>query len=254
MIRTVKNHPGIQQIQFNPHTNSILINFDNHETSQEELIIRVAVFISLENEFSPVQVFSDIKLSEMSDSAFLSGFLILISLAGRVLPQLSTFRSMIDWIAGMGTAYSIFDHGYKEFRERGNFDPEVLSVLYLLSSFSQGKFLPATFLTWIATYGRHLVRYSAQNVEIQPRRVESASKDKHQYEVASEPISRLPGQRMLFRFLPLLIMNAAMGDRGRIEGTLMDEMRKVSVDHGEILEGFGKFKNGIPIRMQYSKN
>ena len=59
---------------------------------------------------------------------------------------------------------------------------------------------------------------------------------------------------MIFRFLPMIIMNLAMGDAGQIQGTLMEEIRKVSTDHGDVLEGFGKFKDGIPIRLKYSRN
>lgn len=254
MVKTVKDHPGISRISFNPHTRSVLLQYDLNETSQEELIIRVAVYISQENDLQPVRVFSEAKALEMSESAFFSGFLILASLAGRLIPQTAAFRSVLDWTAGIGTAYSIFDHGYEEFRERGNFDPEVLSVIYLLSSFSQGKFLPATLFTWIATFGRHLVRYSSKNVQIQPQHIEGSPENKPQYEIVITPINRLPGRKMLFNFLPMLIMNAAMGNRESIEGTLMDEMRKVSQDHGDVLEGFGKFKNGMPVRMQYSRN
>jgi hypothetical protein len=254
MIKTVKDHPGISEITFNGYSKSVLLKYDPDETSQEELIIRVAVFISLEHDLQPVRVYSDTKMLEMSESAFVSGFLILISLVSRIIPQTAAFRNLLDWIAGLGTAYSIFDHGYDEFKERGNFDPEVLSVIYLLTSFSQGKFLPSTLFTWIATFGRHLIRYTSKNVEIQPQPLPGSSKTTPQYEIVITPINRLPGRKMLFNFLPMLIMNAAMDNRKSIEGTLMDEMRKVSRDHGEVLEGFGKFKNGIPIRMQYSKN
>ncbi len=254
MIDTVKSHPGIYEINFNKHTKSVLIKFDPAETSQEELIIRVAVFISLENGLIPARVYSDIKDLEMSDSAFLSGFLIFVSLFSRIIPGAAGFRNALDWIAGLGTAYSIIDHGYDEYKERGNFDPEVLSVIYLLTSFSQGKFLPSTLFTWIASFGRHLVRYSSKNVEIKPIRVSSSSKDKPQYEVVVTPINHLPGKKMLFNFLPKLIMNAALVNRGNIEGTLIDEIRKVSSDHGEVLEGFGKFNNGIPIRLLDNKN
>ncbi len=254
MKRTVKNHVGISEINFNPYSKSMLLKYDPEETSQEELMIRVAVYISMENDLQPVRVFSDTKVLEMSESAFLSGFLILVSLVSRIIPQSAGFRNILDWIAGIGTAYSIFDHGYDEFKERGHFDPEVLSVIYLLSSFAQGKFLPAALFTWVATFGRHLVRYSSKNVEIQPRLVVDSPKNKPQYEVVVNPISQLPGRKMLFNILPVLIMNAAVGNRGNIAGTLMDEIRKVSLDHGEVLEGFGKLKNGMPIRIKYNKN
>jgi len=253
MQKTVKGHPGIFEIAYSKHTNSVLLKFDTNETSQEELIIRVAVFLSLENNLQPLRVYSDVDVSEISEAAFLSGFFILISLVSRVFPQFIKIRNVIDWIAGIGTAYSIFDHGFEEYKERGNFDPEVLSVIYLLTSFSQGKFLPATFFTWIATFGRHLIRFSSKNVEIHPEKIADSPKNNPQYEVVITPINKMPGKSKLFNFLPMLLMNAAMGDKGSIEGTLMDEMRKVSVDHGEVLEGFGKFKNGIPIRMQMKK-
>ena len=252
--KTVKAHPGIFEVRFSKHTNTLLVKFDRSETSQEELIIRVAVFLSLENDLQPVQAYSDTEVSEISNSAFLAGFLILTSVLSRILPQFTKFRSMVDWSAGIGTAYAIVDHGYEEFKERGNFDPEVLSVIYLLTSFSQGKFLPATILSWIASFGRHLIKFSSKNVEIYPQRISDSSSDKHNYEVVVHPLNQMPGKKMIFRFLPMIIMNLAMGDPRQIQGTLMEEIRKVSTDHGDILEGFGKFKNGIPIRIQYSKN
>lgn len=254
MEKMVRNHPGISKFQYNQHTKSVLVNYDSEDTSQEEIIIRVAVFISLENNLQPVRVFSDMKVREMSDSAFFSGFIILLSIASRLIPNSLGFRNIIDWAAGIGTAYSIIDHGYNEFTERGNFDPEVLSVIYLFTSFTQGKFLPSTIFTWIATFGRHLVRYSSKNVEIKPKLLSSSEEDNPQYEVVITPINELPGRKMFFNFLPMVIINAAMRNRGNFEGTLINEIRKVSQQHGEVLEGFGKFKNGIPIRIQYNKN
>ncbi len=254
MIKTVKDHPGISEITFNPHTRSVLIKFEPGMTSQEELIIRLAVFLSLEKEFTPVRVLSESHAKEMSESAFISGFLILISLFGRVLPQAKAYQQLLSWLAGGATAYSIFDHGYKEFKERGNFDPEVLSVIYLLTSFSQGRFFTATLFAWIATFGRHLIRYSSENVEIKPQPVQTSQKDKAQYKVVINPLNQLPGRKLFFNFLPMVIMNIATGNRGAIEGTLMDEMRKVSADHDQILEGFGKFKNGMPVQIQYQRS
>ena len=46
-----------------------------------------------------------------------------------------------------------------------------------------------------------------------------------------------------------------MGDGGSsLQGTLLEEIKKVSVDHGAVLEGFGKLENGMPLRIQYSRN
>jgi hypothetical protein len=46
-----------------------------------------------------------------------------------------------------------------------------------------------------------------------------------------------------------------MGDGARaLQGTLLNEIKKVSNDHGEVLEGFGQFQNGMPIRIQYANS
>jgi len=251
MQETVKNHPGIDQVLFSPVTRSLLLRYDPEETSREELIIRVAVFISSEYDLTPVKVFSDTKLAEMSDTAFFSGFSIVVSVLSRLIPQTKPYRRAIDWIAGMGTAFSILEHGYQEYKERGNFDPEVLSIIYLMTSFSQNKLLLAALFTWIAAFGRHLITYSSKNVVIVPRRVPGSPREKQQYEVVINPIHQLPGRMMLLRVLPMAIMHTATGDQTMVHGTLLEQIQKVSLDHGDVLEGFGTFKNGIPIKMQY---
>jgi len=248
MGRTVKRHPGIAVVSYSRHTGSVLLRYDPGEISQEELIIRVAVFISLENGQRPVRVYSDSGMEEMAGSAFLSGFLIVASLASRLAPQLATYRNPLDWAAGIGTAYSIVDHAYGELKERDNFDPEALSIIYLLTSFTQGRFLPATLFSWVATFGRHLMKFAAKNVEIYPRKVKGAPTDEPRYEVVIDPIKKLPGRVAFFRFLPALIMHASMGDGSSIQGTLLEEIKKVSQDHGDMLEGFGKLKDGMAIR------
>jgi hypothetical protein len=106
----------------------------------------------------------------------------------------------------------------------------------------------------VATFGRHLVEMPSKNVEILPKRV-GTNKKNDQYEVVIKPINRLPGKQMLFKFLPTLIMQTSMGDSARVlQGTLLDEIKKVSSDHGEVLEGFGQLQNGMPIRIQYTSS
>jgi hypothetical protein len=254
MLKTVKNHEGIHEISFNKYSKSVLIKFDTDDTTQEEIIIRLAVFISLENDLQPVRVYSNIKDQEMPDSAFFAGFFIVLGLASRLMPQFTAVRNIIDWISGVSTAYSIIEHGYEEVKERGNFDPEVLSVIYLVSSFAQGKFFTSTLFTWVATFGRHIIRDSSNNVEIQPRYLSTSPSSKPQYDVLIKPLNQFPGREMIFKFLPMLITNSAMGLNSNIEGTLLNEIKKVSQDHDSLLEGFGKFKNGIPIKLKYTIN
>jgi hypothetical protein len=254
MEKTVSSHPGIHEVSISPLTRTLLLRFEPDTISQEELIIRAAVYLSLENNFCPIKIYSDIEVKELSNMAFLSGFFVISALGIKLFKRFSRIHPMLDWIAGISTAYSILDHGHRELKERGNFDPEVLSVLYLLMAFVQGNHLSASLFTWVATFGRHLLELPSKNVEILPKKVDGSKKN-DQYEVVVKPINRLPGKQMLFKFLPALIMQTSMGDSARVlQGTLLDEIKKVSKDHGEVLEGFGQLQNGMPIRIQYTNS
>jgi len=160
MEKTVSSHPGIHEVSISPLTRTLLLRFEPDTISQEELIIRAAVYLSLENNFCPIKIYSDIEVKELSNMAFLSGFFVISALGIKLFKRFSRIHPMLDWIAGISTAYSILDHGHRELKERGNFDPEVLSVLYLLMAFVQGNHLSASLFTWVATFGRHLLESS----------------------------------------------------------------------------------------------
>ena len=49
------------------------------------------------------------------------------------------------------------EHAYQELRVRGSFDPEVMSVVYLINSVGKPGAGRASLLAWIITFGRHLV-------------------------------------------------------------------------------------------------
>ena len=48
---------------------------------------------------------------------------------------------------------------------RGSFDPEVMSVVYLINSVGQPGAVRATLLAWIITFGRHPVSYTHLDVD-----------------------------------------------------------------------------------------
>ena len=52
---------------------------------------------------------------------------------------------------------AVVEHGYQELHVRGSFDPEVMSVFYLLNSLGKPNGLQASMLAWIVTFGRHLI-------------------------------------------------------------------------------------------------
>ena len=49
------------------------------------------------------------------------------------------------------------EHGYQELHTRGSFDPEVMSVVYLINSIGKTNGMQASALAWALTFGRHLI-------------------------------------------------------------------------------------------------
>ena len=95
----------------------------------------------------------------LGGSAVVSAAALAFSLAMHGLKMASGSPTRWDWLAGLGTAWAVVDHAWKELRERGTFDPEVLSLAYLVTAFVRGNFLTASVVTWLASFGRHLVRF-----------------------------------------------------------------------------------------------
>lgn len=250
MERAVQSHPGIHAVRYTAPTRTMLLSFDPAQTSQEELLVRMAVYLSLEHDQLPVRVYADVDMHDISATALFAGFLITAALGSRVVPRLASARTALDWAAGAGTAYSILDHAYGELRERDSFDPEVLSIIYLMTAFSQGRIVSAALFSWIATFGRHLLHYSSMNIEIRAVQKETDPAEQPAYEVLVNPLRQLPRRLGFLRLLPALIMHAAAGDAANIQGTLLDQVRRMTSNHGDVIEGFDQVKQGMPIRFQ----
>ena len=69
----------------------------------------------------------------------------------------STLTRFSRWISVGTTLAAVAEHGYQELHVRGSFDPEVMSVVYLINSVGKPGAVRASLLAWIITFGRHLV-------------------------------------------------------------------------------------------------
>ena len=61
-----------------------------------------------------------------------------------------------NWCAVGTTIGTIFEHAYQELAKKGSFDPEVMSVVYLLNAISRGQVFYAAPAAWFLTFGRHI--------------------------------------------------------------------------------------------------
>jgi hypothetical protein len=257
MLAAVREHPGMESISFSPITRSILARFNPHEVSQEEIVLRIAFHLSLDCRLTPVRLLAEPdERPALGTSAAISAAALALSLAMHGLKTLngSPLRFMggsptrWDWLAGLGTAWAVVDHAWKELRERGTFDPEVLSLAYLVTAFVRGNLLTASVVTWLASFGRHLVAAPAAGVQVRPVEVRGRGNGQSRYEVMIGPDVDAPERARILSALQGLLKYAITGGGAHPFRTLLEDLRDVSKVHGEVLEGFGRMPQGIPIR------
>ena len=248
MAQDVKKHPGIHSVSYSAVTKTVLVKFDSRWIRLEEIIIRISLVLSRDYDLMPVRILPNSPERELTDSAFISAFLLAGAFFMRLLPWATGSQRVVEWIAGVGTAGAVLEHGWQDIRQAGSFHPEILSVIYLLISFIKGNFLPAAVVSWATSFGRHLISSPPQGLKFQAVETKSDELDVPAYEV-NVSADRAGSTRMsLLRFLPTALMGALTGGRFD-EGHLLDQVREVSQSHDQTLEGLGKLQEGISLRI-----
>jgi hypothetical protein len=249
MLAGVREHPGMESISYSPITKSILARFNPHEISQEEIVLRIAFHLSLDCGSVPVRLLAEPEQRPaLGGSATISAALLAWSLVTHGLKTATKSPTRWDWLAGLGTAWAVVDHAWKELRERGTFDPEVLSLAYLVTAFGRGNFLTASVVTWLASFGRHLIALPPTGVQVRPVEVRGRGNGESRYEVMIGPDVDAPERVRILSALQGLLKYAITGGGAHPFRSLLEELQDVSKVHGEVLEGFGRMTQGIPIR------
>ena len=96
-------------------------------------------------------------------------------LASSVFGSLNTYRNFVRWGALVTTIGAIFEHGYKELNENGAFDPEVMSIMYLITSINEVTAVNGTTnmslyspaIAWLLTFGRHILTRQERSILIE---------------------------------------------------------------------------------------
>jgi len=250
MKAAVRSHAGFASIRFSPVTRSMLVRYDAGQITQQEILFRIALALSLDFGAAPVRILAGSGRHGTSDSAVLSALLLVGAMAARWTRQDPNITMPLELAAGVSTSYAVLDHGWKEVRERGYFDPEVLSVGYLATAFLRGNFLKASVVTWLMTFGRHLLEIPRVNIEVRPVEIQGAGQAAPRYEVVVGPDLGASDRMRLIDVIKGFFQVAASGGAAHDKRNLMDEFRDVSRLHGEVLEGLGRMPHGIPMRFR----
>ena len=148
--------PGVRACRYNPRIRTLLCEYDPDVIEEEQLIIRLGAAYAAQTDAKLLHV----KRSEeqgfsMAPSGYLA--LLCIGLDGALTVAGSPLTRFTRWLSTGSTLAAVVEHGYQELHVRGSFDPEVMSVVYLINSVGKPSAVRASLLAWIITFGRHLI-------------------------------------------------------------------------------------------------
>lgn len=243
MISSVKDHEGIKHIIYTESTMSLLVLFDPGYVSQEEIIVRFAAVLSIDYDRMPTLVVTSPAVHEVSNYALASGAVTMTAFIVRLLGTGSN-RSILNWMAGGSVGLSVLEHGWSEIKRKGIFDPEVLTLTYLVIAMLKGNLLSGAALTWIASFGRHLFQSPMNAFELRPM---GGKANTEQYEMVITPKAYNPNPKSILNIIPALVELTQMGSKGP-SIQMINEMKKVVQMHDKVLHGLGHYREGIPLK------
>jgi hypothetical protein len=243
-------HAGMNKFRYTPVSHSVLVHFDIGEIRQEEVVLRIALALSIDCGTSAVRILAEPERRDISNSEVLSAACLAAALLGQLMQSGKGAASPLNWVAGIGTALAVVDHAWKEFHEQGDFHPEVLSLGYLLTAFMRGNFLKASVVTWFMAFGRHLVDPPRRGVEVRPLEVPAEEGAEPRYEIVVGKDQDRSEQARLVGAVQAFLKYAITGGGAHGQRHLMDELREVSRLHGEVLEGLGRTPHGMQVRFR----
>lgn len=147
---------GVKKCRYNPRIRTLLCEYDPERVDEDALIERLgAVYAgAVGTELLHVRRLEESGFS-MSPTGILSLALIgadgVLNLAGSSLTGISR------WFSTGATLAAVIEHAHQELESKGTFDPEVMSVVYLINSIGKTNSVQASLVAWAATFGRHLI-------------------------------------------------------------------------------------------------
>lgn len=235
IIAELLKREAIEEVNYNQTIKSVVISYDSNRISEEEIIIRFISIYSGDYNFIPVRLIYDSKGSKMPPMAYYS--LASIALGGitKYLNVGVNIKDFINWTAVATTIGAIGEHAYNEINEKGYFDPEVVSVMYLINSASKGNFLASSAITWITTFGRHIVDMSNSRLMITVREVVNENSGEKYYDLSIVPdVDKSKRTNALRMFLEKFIEL----EGNTVRKSLIVSNKGISKGNGKILSGF----------------
>jgi hypothetical protein len=109
--RMLLEHPGVAQIQYTAISSSLLARYNPGLVSAEEIVVRVAIAVSLEHNVA-VRILSRPRAREVTDTGFYAGASLLAAVAARGMRPYRVFVPALDWVASLATVGAVLEHGW----------------------------------------------------------------------------------------------------------------------------------------------
>lgn len=178
---------GLKSFEYNNITRSIVVLFDEDKVRDDEVILRIVALYSKDYNLTPIRFIYNTRGKNMPPMAYYSLATLAIGAASRYIPMNERIKDFINWAVVGTTLGAIGEHAYNEINEKGYFDPEVVSVMYLVNSITKGNFLLPSVVTWITTFGRHILEMSYGRMIITINEFKSKSSEEVFYDIKILP-------------------------------------------------------------------
>jgi hypothetical protein len=244
-VASITGHEGLDDVTYTDVSGSVLARYDTSEITGEEVAMRIAMALSLSMADAPVRIVKGAENRTLTNGAAAAGVLTGTAFVTSYWAAGPTAR-FLEKAAALATGGAVLQHGWREVREQGYFDPEVLSLSYLAASALRGGYARGALITWLMAFGRHLVTGGSEGVELRPVRQASEEGEPARYELVIAP--GVSSEAPLFQVLQSLVRFLTLAGGGQTG--LLNELRAVSTAHGEMVEGLGWMREDIPLHFR----
>ncbi len=237
----VMEHEGIESMDYSDITSTMLVKYNNQIVELQEIMIRVSVAYSIENEMTPVKLTQKPAHNFITLKGIISGLSIISSALANMVSPMARFRKTLDWLSVITTSAAVFEHAGYDYRKKGSVDPEVFSLVFLAHWAISGRnmLLPSA-LTWVATFGRHFSPQEGEGILLEINKTGQEEKQAY-YEVN---VDKLDTKGSYIDVLNIFAEKFLSSETG-FDNTIFEESKSLLKKHHKSLEGIGDKADGI---------
>lgn len=181
ILNALKKNKEIVKGSYNNIINTFILEYKKEDIEVSKLLLSFCGLYAQSMDIASIKLnYKLTRKNTMGYSSFVSMAFILADLGINFMGMDSTvggfqYKNFIRWCAVGTTIGAIFEHGYKELSENGAFDPEVMSIMYLLNSINKNGITPeegssvglySPIIAWLLTFGRHILTRQNKSITL----------------------------------------------------------------------------------------